>query len=77
VHDGDWVKAGEPLIDGSINPHSILEILGPTELQRYLVDEIQKVYRLQGVSIHDKHIEVIVTQMMKKVRVEDPGDTSS
>ncbi|WP_059176559.1 DNA-directed RNA polymerase subunit beta' [Thermodesulfovibrio aggregans] len=76
VHDGDWVKAGEPLIDGSINPHSILEILGPTELQRYLVDEIQKVYRLQGVSIHDKHIEVIVRQMMKKVRIEDPGDTS-
>jgi DNA-directed RNA polymerase subunit beta' len=76
VHDGDWVKAGEPLIDGSINPHSILDILGPTELQRYLVDEIQKVYRLQGVSIHDKHIEVIVRQMMKKVRIEDPGDTS-
>lgn len=76
VHDGDWVRAGEPLIDGSINPHSILEILGPTELQRYLVDEIQKVYRLQGVSIHDKHIEVIVRQMMKKVRIEDPGDTS-
>ncbi len=75
VHDGDWVKAGEPLIDGSINPHSILDILGPTELQRYLVDEIQKVYRLQGVSIHDKHIEVIVRQMMKKVRIEDPGDT--
>ena len=76
VHDGDWVKAGEPLVDGSINPHSILDILGPTELQRYLVDEIQKVYRLQGVSIHDKHIEVIVRQMMKKVRIEDPGDTS-
>jgi len=76
VHDGDWVKAGEPLIDGSINPHSILDILGPTELQRYLVDEIQKVYRLQGVSIHDKHIEVIVRQMMKKVKIEDPGDTS-
>jgi DNA-directed RNA polymerase subunit beta' len=75
VQDGDWVKAGEPLIDGSINPHSILDILGPTELQRYLVDEIQKVYRLQGVSIHDKHIEVIVRQMMKKVRIEDPGDT--
>ncbi len=76
VHDGDWIKAGEPLIDGSINPHSILDILGPTELQRYLVDEIQKVYRLQGVSIHDKHIEVIVRQMMKKVRIEDPGDTN-
>jgi len=75
VHEGDWVKAGEPLMDGSINPHSILEILGPKELQRYLVDEIQKVYRLQGVSINDKHIEVVVRQMMKKVRIEDPGDT--
>jgi DNA-directed RNA polymerase subunit beta' len=75
VHEGDWVKAGEALMDGSINPHSILEILGPKELQRYLVDEVQKVYRLQGVSINDKHIEVIVRQMMKKVKVEDPGDT--
>ncbi|GAB4535268.1 MAG: DNA-directed RNA polymerase subunit beta' [Thermodesulfovibrionia bacterium] len=75
VHEGDWVKAGEPLMDGSINPHSILEILGPKELQSYLVDEIQKVYRLQGVSINDKHIEVIVRQMMKKVKIEDPGDT--
>jgi DNA-directed RNA polymerase subunit beta' len=75
VHEGDWVKAGEPLMDGSVNPHSILDILGPNELQRYLVDEVQKVYRLQGVTINDKHIEVIVRQMMKKVRVEDPGDT--
>lgn len=75
VHEGDWVKAGEPLMDGAINPHSILEILGPKELQSYLVDEIQKVYRLQGVSINDKHIEVIVRQMMKKVKIEDPGDT--
>jgi DNA-directed RNA polymerase subunit beta' len=76
VHEGDWVKAGEPLMDGSVNPHSILDILGPNELQHYLVDEVQKVYRLQGVSINDKHIEVIVRQMMKKVRIEDPGDTS-
>ncbi|MCX5717782.1 MAG: DNA-directed RNA polymerase subunit beta' [Nitrospirae bacterium] len=76
VHEGDWVKAGEPLMDGAVNPHSILDILGPKELQRYLVDEVQKVYRLQGVSINDKHIEVIVRQMMKKVRIEDPGDTS-
>ncbi len=76
VHEGDWVKAGEALMDGSVNPHSILDILGPNELQRYLVDEVQKVYRLQGVSINDKHIEVIVRQMMKKVRVEDPGDTN-
>ncbi len=75
VHEGDWVKAGEPLMDGAVNPHSILDILGPKELQRYLVDEVQKVYRLQGVSINDKHIEVIVRQMMKKVRIEDPGDT--
>jgi len=75
VHEGDWVKAGEPLMDGAVNPHSILDILGPKELQRYLVDEVQKVYRLQGVTINDKHIEVIVRQMMKKVRVEDPGDT--
>jgi DNA-directed RNA polymerase subunit beta' len=75
VHEGDWVRAGEPLMDGSVNPHSILDILGPNELQRYLVDEVQKVYRLQGVGINDKHIEIIVRQMMKKVRVEDPGDT--
>jgi DNA-directed RNA polymerase subunit beta' len=75
VHEGDWIKAGEPLMDGSVNPHSILEILGPKELQRYLVDEVQKVYRLQGVSINDKHIETIVRQMMKKVKIEDPGDT--
>jgi len=75
VHEGDWVKAGEPLMDGVVNPHNILEILGPKELQRYLVDEVQKVYRLQGVSINDKHIEIIVRQMMKKVKIEDPGDT--
>jgi len=75
VHEGDWVKAGEPLMDGAVNPHSILDILGPKELQRYLVDEVQKVYRLQGVSINDKHIEIIVRQMMRKVRIEDPGDT--
>ncbi|MEC4676872.1 MAG: DNA-directed RNA polymerase subunit beta' [Nitrospirota bacterium] len=76
VHEGDWVKAGEPLMDGAVNPHSVLDILGPKELQSYLVDEVQKVYRLQGVTINDKHIEVIVRQMMKKVRVEDPGDTT-
>lgn len=75
VHEGDWVKAGEPLMDGSINPHNILEILGPNELQSYLVDEVQKVYRLQGVSINDKHIEVVVRQMMKKVKIEESGDT--
>lgn len=75
VHQGDWVMAGEPLMDGAVNPQNILDILGPQELQSYLVDEVQKVYRLQGVSINDKHIEVIVRQMMKKVRIEDPGDT--
>ncbi len=76
VHEGDWVRAGEPLMDGAVNPHNILDILGPQELQRYLVDEVQKVYRLQGVTINDKHIEVIVRQMMKKVRIEDPGDSN-
>jgi DNA-directed RNA polymerase subunit beta' len=75
ILEGDWVKAGEPLMDGSVNPHSILEILGPKELQRYLVDEVQKVYRLQGVTINDKHIEIIVRQMMRKVRIEESGDT--
>jgi len=75
VHDGDWVKAGEPLMDGAVNPHSILDILGPMELQRYLVDEVQKVYRLQGVTINDKHIEIIVRQMLKRIAVENPGDT--
>ncbi len=76
VREGDWVKAGEPLMDGAVNPHSILDILGPKALQRYLVDEVQKVYRLQGVSINDKHIEVIVRQMMRKIRIEEPGDTT-
>ena len=75
VHEGDWVRAGEALMDGAINPHDILEILGPNELQRYLVNEVQKVYRLQGVTINDKHIEVVARQMMKKVRIEDAGDT--
>ena len=75
VHEGDWVMAGEPLMDGSANPHDILSILGPKELQKYLVDEVQQVYRLQGVTINDKHIEVIVRQMLKKVKIEDPGET--
>jgi DNA-directed RNA polymerase subunit beta' len=76
VHEGDWVKAGEALMDGSVNPHNILDILGPKELQRYLVDEVQKVYRLQGVTINDKHIEIIVRQMMRKIRIEEPGNTT-
>jgi DNA-directed RNA polymerase subunit beta' len=75
VHEGDWVQAGEPLMDGSANPHDILDVLGPKELQKYLVDEVQEVYRLQGVSINDKHIEIIVRQMLRKVKIEDPGDT--
>ncbi|HEX9756814.1 MAG TPA: DNA-directed RNA polymerase subunit beta' [Nitrospiria bacterium] len=74
VHEGDWVMAGEPLMDGSANPHDILDVLGPKELQKYLVDEVQEVYRLQGVSINDKHIEVIVRQMLRRVKVEEPGD---
>ncbi|MFZ0392028.1 MAG: DNA-directed RNA polymerase subunit beta' [Calditrichia bacterium] len=75
VHNGDYVKAGEMLTEGSIAPHDILQILGPNKVQEYLVNEIQEVYRLQGVSIDDKHIEVIVRQMMQRVRVLDPGDT--
>jgi DNA-directed RNA polymerase subunit beta' len=75
VHEGDRVHAGEPLMDGAANPHDILDILGEKELQKYLVNEIQEVYRLQGVQINDKHIEVIVKQMLKRVVVEEPGDT--
>jgi len=75
VHDGDMVRAGEPLMDGSANPHDILSILGVKELQKYLVNEVQEVYSLQGVKINDKHIEIIVRQMLKKVVVEDVGDT--
>jgi len=75
VRTGDYVRAGEPLVDGTVDPHDILEILGVKALQKYLVDEVQKVYRLQGVEINDKHIEVIVRQMLRRVRVDDPGDT--
>ena len=76
VQDNDYVKAGMPLCDGSITPSDILAIKGPMAVQEYLVNEIQEVYRLQGVKINDKHIEVIVRQMMQKVIVLDPGDTS-
>jgi len=76
VQEGERVKAGEPLMDGPLNPHDILAIRGEKELQGYLVNEIQEVYRLQGVNISDKHIEVIVRQMMRWVKVEDVGDTS-
>ncbi|WP_022850624.1 DNA-directed RNA polymerase subunit beta' [Limisalsivibrio acetivorans] len=75
VHEGDRVKAGEALIDGLVNPHDILSVLGEEALQRYLVDEIQEVYRKQGVSINDKHIEIIAKQMLKKVIIEDPGES--
>jgi DNA-directed RNA polymerase subunit beta' len=76
VQEGERVKAGEPLMDGPLNPHDILAIRGEKELQGYLVNEIQEVYRLQGVNISDKHIEVIVRQMMRWVKIEDVGDTT-
>ncbi|MGE3844769.1 MAG: DNA-directed RNA polymerase subunit beta', partial [Vicinamibacterales bacterium] len=75
VQEGDRVRAGEQLMDGPSNPHDILAVLGEKELQSYLVNEIQEVYRLQGVNINDKHIEVIVRQMMRWVKIEDVGDT--
>jgi DNA-directed RNA polymerase subunit beta' len=75
VHEGDRVRPGEPLMDGSSNPHDILAIKGEKELAKYLVDEVQEVYRLQGVKINDKHIEIIVRQMLRKVRVKEVGDT--
>jgi DNA-directed RNA polymerase subunit beta' len=75
VHEGDYVRAGEALMDGSPNPHDILTVLGEKEVAKYLVDEVQQVYRLQGVKINDKHIEVIVRQMLKRVRITDPGDS--
>lgn len=76
VQDNDFVKAGQSLSDGSISPTDILAIKGPTAVQEYLVNEIQEVYRLQGVKINDKHIEAIVSQMMQKVEILDPGDTN-
>lgn len=75
VREGDIVSAGETLMDGSSNPHDVLKIRGEKELAQYLVDEVQQVYRLQGVKINDKHIEVIVRQMLKRVRIKDVGDT--
>jgi len=75
VQNGERIHAGEPLIDGPINPHDILQVLGENELQRYLVDKIQEVYRSQSVAINDKHIEVIVRQMMRSVKIEEVGDT--
>jgi DNA-directed RNA polymerase subunit beta' len=75
VQEGERVAAGDPLIDGPINPHDVLQVLGEKELQRYLVDKIQEVYRSQSVNINDKHIEVIVRQMMRSVKIEEVGDT--
>jgi len=75
VHEGDYVKAGEPLMEGAVLPNDILRVLGVEELGRFLVNEIQEVYRLQGVRINDKHIETIVRQMLKRVRITDAGDS--
>jgi DNA-directed RNA polymerase subunit beta' len=75
VHEGDRIRAGEALMDGSSNPHDILNILGEKALAKYLVDEVQEIYRLQGVRINDKHIEVIVRQMLRRVRIKEVGDT--
>jgi len=75
VHEGDYIRAGEPIIDGIINPHDLLRVKGIKALARYLVDEIQEVYRHQGVKINDKHIEVIVRQMVRRVRITDVGDS--
>lgn len=76
VQENDYVRAGMPLSDGSITPEDILRIKGPSAVQQYLVNEVQEVYRLQGVKINDKHFEVVVRQMMRKVEIEDPGDTN-
>ncbi|HEY3571613.1 MAG TPA: DNA-directed RNA polymerase subunit beta' [Thermoanaerobaculia bacterium] len=75
VQEGERVRAGDPLIDGPINPHDVLQVLGEKELQRYMTDKIQEVYRSQSVAINDKHIEVIVRQMMRSVKIEEVGDT--
>jgi DNA-directed RNA polymerase subunit beta' len=76
VQENDYVRAGMPLSDGSITPDDILKIKGPSAVQQYLVNEVQEVYRLQGVKINDKHFEVVVRQMMRKVQIQDPGDTT-
>ncbi|MEY2529673.1 MAG: DNA-directed polymerase subunit beta, partial [Verrucomicrobiota bacterium] len=76
VFKGDFVKKGQQLTEGTVVPHEILEVCGPQDLQEHLVNEVQEVYRLQGVEINDKHIEIIVRQMLRKVKITDPGDTS-
>ncbi|MGA8007526.1 MAG: DNA-directed RNA polymerase subunit beta' [Burkholderiales bacterium] len=76
VHDGQVVNKGEMIVDGSVDPHDLLRLLGVEALARYIIDEVQDVYRLQGVKINDKHIEVIVRQMLRRVQIDDPGETS-
>jgi DNA-directed RNA polymerase subunit beta' len=76
VFKGDFVKKGQQLTEGPTVPHEILDVCGPQELQEHLVNEIQEVYRLQGVTINDKHIEIIIRQMLRKVRITEPGDTT-
>ena len=76
VSEGEVIEKGTPLTDGSLDPHDLLDILGSDAVHAYIVREVQKVYRMTGVDISDKHIEVIVRQMMKKVRIEDSGDTN-
>ena len=75
IQDGDFIEAGETLTEGSVNPHDVLEVKGEEAVQNYIIAEVQKVYRLQGVDINDKHIEVIVRQMMRKARVTNPGSS--
>ena len=76
VFKGDYVKKGQQLTEGPVVPHEVLEVCGPQDLQEYLVNEVQEVYRLQGVTINDKHVEIIVRQMLRKVRITEPGDTT-
>jgi DNA-directed RNA polymerase subunit beta' len=76
VFKGDFVKKGQQLTEGPVVPHEVLDVCGPQELQEHLLNEVQEVYRLQGVEINDKHIEIIVRQMLRKVKITDPGDTS-
>src|SRR6202008_1558663 len=76
VHDGQVVNKGEMIVDGPVDPHDLLRLLGIEELARYIIDEVQDVYRLQGVKINDKHIEVIVRQMLRRVQITNPGDTA-
>jgi DNA-directed RNA polymerase subunit beta' len=75
VDEGDKIEAGDPITEGSVNPHDVLAVKGEQAVENYIIAEVQKVYRLQGVDINDKHIEVIVRQMMRKVRIENPGDS--